>query len=87
MEYKQIIKGYYDDNGDVRGIDIMNDVPLTKEFFKSRPDMKQRVEKAINTKTYLAAYQRGTRLGYKFISKDEHMKTGPIKNTNVELKK
>ena len=26
MEYKQIIKGYYDDNGDVRGIDIMNDV-------------------------------------------------------------
>ena len=39
MEYKQIIKGYYDDNGDVRGIDIMNDVPLTKEFFKSRPDM------------------------------------------------
>ena len=35
MEYKQIIMGYYDDNGDVRGIDIMNDVPLTKEFFKS----------------------------------------------------
>ena len=71
MEYKQIIKGYYDDNGDVRGIDIMNDVPLTKEFFKSRPDMKQRVEKAINTKTYLAAYQRGTRLGYKFITQKE----------------
>ena len=71
MEYKQIIKGYYDDNGDVRGIDIMNDVPLTKEFFKSRPDMKQRVEKAINTKTYLAAYQRGTRLGWKFITKEE----------------
>jgi len=87
MEYKQIIKGYYDDNGDVRGIDIMNDVPLTKEFFKSRPDMKQRVEKAINTKTYLAAYQRGTRLGYKFISKDEHMKTAPVENINVELKK
>ena len=71
MEYKQIIKGYYDDNGDVRGIDIMNDVPLTKEFFKSRPDMKQRVEKAINTKTYLAVYQRGTRLGYKFITQKE----------------
>ena len=71
MEYKQIIKGYYDDNGDVRGIDIMNDVPLTKEFFKSRPDMKQRVEKVINTKTYLAAYQRGTRLGWKFITKEE----------------
>ena len=87
MEYKQIIKGYYDDNGDVRGIDIMNNVPLTKDFFKSRPDMKQRVEKAINTKTYLAAYQRGTRLGYKFISKDEHMKTAPVENTNVELKK
>jgi len=90
MEYKQIIKGYYDDNGDVRGIDIMNDVPLTKEFFKSRPDMKQRVEKAINTKTYLAAYQRGTRLGYKFIildEHDEHMKAAPVENINVELKK
>jgi len=71
MEYKQIIKGYYDDNGDVRGIDIMNDVPLTKEFFKSRPDMKQRVEKAVNTQTYLAAYQRGTRLGWKFITQEE----------------
>ena len=43
MEYKQIIKGYYDDNGDVRGIDIMNDVPLTKEFFKSRPDINFKI--------------------------------------------
>ena len=91
MEYKQIIKGYYDDNGDVRGIDIMNDVPLTKEFFKSRPDMKQRVEKAVNTKTYLAAYQRGTRLGYKFITQKEQTnymdgalnEKSPIEGTKV----
>ena len=39
MEYKQIIKGYYDDNGDVKGIDIMNDVPLTKEFFQENFDV------------------------------------------------
>ena len=70
-EYIQIIKGHYDDNGAVKAIDILNDKPLTRDYFKSRPDMKQRVEKAINTKTYLAAYQRGTRLGYKFITQEE----------------
>ena len=70
-EYKQIIKGHYDYNGAVKVIDILNDKPLTKDYFKSRPDMKQRVEKAINTKTYLASYQRGTRLGYKWITQEE----------------
>ena len=65
MKYKQIIKGHYDNKGAVKAIDIVNNKPLTKDYFKTRPDMKQRVEKAINTKTYLAAYQRGTRLGYK----------------------
>ena len=70
MQYKQIIDGYYED-GEVKGIDMLNYVPLTKDFFKSRPDMKQRVEKAINTNTCLAAYQRGTRLGWKFIAKEE----------------
>ena len=70
MQYEQIIDGYYED-GEVKGIDMLNYIPLTKDFFKTRPDMKQRVEKAINTKTCLAAYQRGTRLGYKFITKEE----------------
>ena len=70
MQYEQIIDGYYE-GGEVKGIDMLNLKPLTKDYFKSRPDMKQRVEKAINTQTYLAAYQRGTRLGWKFIAKEE----------------
>ena len=70
MQYEQIIDGYYE-GGEVKGIDMLNYIPLTKDFFKSRPDMKQRVEKAINTNTCLAAYQRGTRLGWKFITKEE----------------
>ena len=73
MKYKQIIKGHYDNNGAVKAIDILNNKPLTKDYFKSRPDMKQRVEKAINTKTYLASYQRGTRLGYKWITMEEQV--------------
>ena len=71
MEYTQIIKGHYDDNGTVKAIDILNDKPLTKDYMKTRPDIKQRVEKAINTKTYLATYQRGTRLGFKWITNEE----------------
>ena len=70
MQYEQIIDGYYE-GGEVKGIDMLNFKPLTKDYFKSRPDMKQRVEKAINTQTYLAAYQRGTRLGYKWITQEE----------------
>jgi len=70
MQYEQIIDGYYE-SGEVKAIDMLNLKPLTKDYFKSRPDMKQRVEKAINTQTYLAAYQRGTRLGWKFITKEE----------------
>ena len=70
-EYKQIFNGKYDSNGAVQAIDILNDKPLTKDYFKTRPDMKQRIEKAINTGTYLASYQRGTRLGYKWITKEE----------------
>jgi len=70
-EYVQIIKGHYDDNGAVKAIDILNDKPLTADYMKTRPDIKQRVEKAINTKTYLATYQRGTRLGFKWITQEE----------------
>ena len=87
-EYKQIIEGYYE-NKEVKGIDILNNKPLTKDYFKTRPDMKQRVEKAINTKTYLAAYQRGTRLGYKWITNEEKEQfmgnESPIKGTTVKV--
>ena len=86
IEYKQIIDGYYE-GSEVKGIDMLNSKPLTKDYFKSRPDMKQRVEKAINTQTYLAAYQRGTRLGWKFITKeeaDQHLELKvTVKKTNT----
>ena len=41
----------------LKAIDILNDKPLTADYMKTRPDIKQRVEKAINTKTYLATYK------------------------------
>jgi len=47
-EYVQIIKGHYDDNGAVKAIDILNDKPLTADYMKTRPDIKQRVEKAFS---------------------------------------
>ena len=70
-QYTQIIKGHYDEAGAVKAIDILNDKPLTAEFLKTRPDIKQRVEKAINTQTYLATYPRGTRQGFKWIEEKE----------------
>ena len=86
-EYTQVIKGHYDDKGAVRAIDILNDKPLTADFMKTRPDIKQRVEKAINSKTYLATYQRGTRLGFKWITQEEKEqfmgKESPVKGTKV----
>ena len=86
-EYVQIIKGHYDNNGTVKAIDILNDKPLTADYMKTRPDIKQRVEKAINTKTYLATYQRGTRLGFKWITNEEKEqfmgKKSPIEGTKV----
>ena len=86
-EYVQIIKGHYDDNGAIKAIDILNDKPLTADYMKTRPDIKQRVEKAINTKTYLATYQRGTRLGFKWITNEEKEqfmgKDSPIEGVKV----
>ena len=86
-EYIQVIKGHYDDNGAVKAIDILNDKPLTADYMKTRPDIKQRVEKAINTKTYLATYKRGTRLGFKWITKEEKEqfmgKDSPIEGLKV----
>ena len=86
-EWEQIIKGHYDDNGAIKAIDILNDKPLTADYMKTRPDIKQRVEKAINTKTYLATYKRGTRLGFKWITNEEKEqfmgKDSPIEGTKV----
>ena len=86
-EYQQIIKGHYDDNGAIKAIDILNDKPLTADYMKTRPDIKQRVEKAINTNTYLATYKRGTRLGFKWITNEEKEqfmgKESPIENAKV----
>ena len=86
-EFVQIIKGHYGDNGAVKAIDILNDKPLTADYMKTRPDIKQRVEKAINTKTYLATYQRGTRLGFKWITNEEKEqfmgKESPIEGAKV----
>jgi len=70
-QYTQVIKGHYDGTGAVKAIDILNDKPLTAEFLKTRPDIKQRVEKAINTKTYLATYPRGTRQGFEWLHKEK----------------
>ena len=82
-EYKQIFNGKYDSKGAVQAIDILNDKPLTKDYFKTRPDMKQRIEKAINTGTYLASYQRGTRLGYTFIA-EEDVKQAMVNKPPIE---
>jgi hypothetical protein len=86
-EYTQVIKGHYDDNGTVKAIDILNDKPLTADYMKTRPDIKQRVEKAINTNTYLATYKRGTRLGFKWITQEEKEqfmgKDSPIEGLKV----
>ena len=60
-EYQQIFKGHYDQKGSVKAIDILNDSILTEDYLKTRPDIKQRVERAINDKNYLATYKRGTR--------------------------
>jgi len=67
MEYKEVIKGYYDTNKRVKAIDLISGKPV---LLDNRPDMRQRVERAINFKQYLAVYQRGTRNGYKFIEQD-----------------
>ena len=82
-QYTQIFRGKYNSNGAVQAMDVLNDKPLTKDYFKTRPDMKQRIEKAINTGTYLASHQRGTRLGYTFIS-DEELNQAMITKPPIE---
>jgi MoxR-like ATPase len=64
VEYKQIIKGYYDTQGRVKAVDMITQMPF---FIEDRPDMKQRVEKTINSNDFLGIYQRGSRNGFKYI--------------------
>jgi len=68
MEYKQVLRGYYDTEKRVKAIDILTDQPY---FIEDRPDMKQRIERAINFKQLLAVYQRGTRNGFKYIEQND----------------
>jgi len=70
-EYTQVIKGKYDSKGTIKAMDILNNIPLTVEYFKTRPDVQQRIEKSINSKEYLAVYKRGTRSGFEYIPRDE----------------
>ena len=71
MNYTQIIIPRYDSQGRIRGKDQITGKVYSKKDMKIRPDIQQRLEKALNTGTYLVTYPRGTRHGFKFISKDE----------------
>jgi len=68
MEYKQVLRGYYDTENKVKAIDLLTDQPY---YIEDRPDMKQRVERAINFKQLVAVYQRGTRNGFKYIEQND----------------
>jgi nitric oxide reductase NorQ protein len=68
MNYKNVLRGYYDTENKVKAIDVMSDQPY---YIEDRPDMKQRVERAINFKQYLAIYQRGTRNGFEYIDQND----------------
>ena len=45
MNYKNVLRGYYDTDKKVKAIDMLSDQPY---YIEDRPDMKQRVERAIN---------------------------------------
>lgn len=78
MEYKQVLRGYYDTEKRVKAIDLLTDQPY---FIEDRPDMEQRIERAINFKQLLAIYQRGTRNGFKYIEQNDF-----IQDTVPEVK-
>jgi len=81
MEYKQVLKGYYDTEKKVKAINILTQEPY---FIEDRPDMKQRIERAINFNQLVAVYQRGTRNGFKYIEQDEfNMKEDTIPTVKI----
>jgi MoxR-like ATPase len=69
MNYKNVLKGYYDTENKVKAIDLITNRPY---FIEDRPDMKQRVERAINFGQYVGIYQRGTRNGFEFINEESY---------------
>ena len=81
-EYTQVIKGKYDTKGSIKAMDILNNIPLTVEYFKTRPDVQQRIEKSINSNEYLAVYKRGTRSGFEYIPRGE----GALTTRGIEIK-
>jgi Holliday junction resolvasome RuvABC ATP-dependent DNA helicase subunit len=81
MEYKQVLKGYYDTEKKVKAIDVLTQEPY---FIEDRPDMKQRVERAINFNQLVAIYQRGSRNGFKYIEQDDFdMKESKTPNIKI----
>ena len=83
MNYKNVLRGYYDTDKKVKAIDMLSDQPY---YIEDRPDMKQRVERAINFKQYLAIYQRGTRNGFKYIDQNDIIR-GDQSVVNQTIKK
>ena len=89
MEYKQVLKGYYDTEKKVKAINVLTKEPY---FIEDRPDMKQRVERAINFNQLVGIYQRGSRNGFKYIEQDDFYidvqeaknMTAPPKHTLLE---
>ena len=78
VDYKEIIEGYYDTHKRVKAIDLLSGKPI---LLDKRPDMKQRVERAINFNQYVGVYQRGQRNGYHFIERDDTPKNILVKST------
>ena len=83
MNYKNVLRGYYDTDKKVKAIDMLSDQPY---YIEDRPDMKQRVERAINFNQYLAIYQRGTRNGFKYIDQNDIIR-GDQSVVNQTIKK
>jgi len=85
-KYIQILSGIYDEAGRVRAKDA-----ITGDWYsmEDRPDIKQRIEKSINSKTHLAIFKRGTRNGFEFVDEPKSKKiiNKLQKNSGLVIKK
>lgn len=68
-DYKQVLQGYYDTEKKVKAVDLLTNQPY---FIDDRPDMKQRIERAINYNQLLGVYQRGKRNGFEYIDNTQY---------------
>lgn len=92
-DFTYLLEGYYDATGKVKAVDLLTGNPY---FIDDRPDMKQRVEKSINSPffKYIGVYQRGTRNGFMEINDKQLEKLGLVitkpekqtKTSNMEKK-